>query len=62
MAYLGMDVSAQLESGKLRVNTLPRFTPEEDSSEVIASLPNDIRRLPRRCKVVIIDAVTNLVL
>lgn len=61
-AYLGMDVSAQLQSGKLRVNTLPKFTPEEDSREVMSSLPKGISRLPRRCKVVIIDAVTNLVL
>jgi archaellum biogenesis ATPase FlaH len=61
MAYLGMDVSAQLQSGKLGVNTLPKFT-LEDSSGVMSSLPKGISRLPRRCKVVIIDAVTNLVL
>ena len=47
---------------KFRVNTLPKFTPEKDSSEVIASLPKDISRLLRRCEVVIIDAVTKLVL
>ena len=62
MAYLGMDVSAQLQSGKLGVNTLPKFTLEEDSSGVMSSLPKGISRLPRRCEVVIIDAVTNLVL
>jgi archaellum biogenesis ATPase FlaH len=62
MAYFGMDVSAQSQSGNLRVNTLPKFTLEEDFNEVMESLSKDISRLPRRCKVVIIDAVTNLVL
>ncbi|MDA0734477.1 MAG: response regulator [Chloroflexi bacterium] len=62
MASLGMEISTRLQSGKLGVNTLPKFTPEEDSSEVMASLPKDITRLPSRCRVVVVDAITNLVL
>lgn len=62
MTSLGMDVSTRIQSGRLGVNTLPKFTPEEDSSEVLMALPKDIGRLPSRCKVVVVDAVTNLVL
>lgn len=62
MTSLGMEIAPQIQSGKFAVNTLPKFTPEEDSSEVMASLPKDIGRLPSRCKVVVVDAITNLVL
>jgi flagellar protein FlaH len=59
MASIGLDVSGYLRSNKFLIYPIEEPPPDADNGILLVELAQKIEGVPRQCKVVCVDAITN---